>query len=507
MTTNFIDRVVGYISPQAGLKREQARLAQEQIRDYNAASRGRRRGNLLNRSTSAAREVSRAADRLAGVSQELVRNNPLAQRIKMIMASNVAGDGIRVDITGSNQRVNTDFTNYFEGWANTTACDFDGHYNLFGLQWLAIATVVESGGVLVRFHINNALRYPLSIQLIEQTYLDTTMDTQNDGDGGQIIDGIQYDKAGQITHYHILIDNNGTNTDGTPTRRSYRRGDEMVHIFRKERPGQHLGVSWLAQVATHLDRYDTLQDAKVTQQQIAACLAVIVTEANTALGSKTDTPMIDRVEPGMIEYVGAGSTVTTVTPPRADDSASFITELKNDIAVGAGLNYQQLTGDYSKFNFASGRMGKIEFNLMLDMAQKFMLLPALNTIMDKLFSIYQLQAGTNAKINAEWVFPPRAAVDPSEEVETVKNKVRSALMTPQTAAKMFGTKLETVVTGWEDALKLMGDLSFDIRPDQFSAAGNQLNADDAASSNAGGNDKPNTTTDEDDNNNNNNIDN
>lgn len=500
MTTNFIDRVIGYINPEAGLKREQARMAQEQVREYNAASRGRRRGNLRNRNTSAAREVSRAADRLAGISQELVRNNPLAQRIKMIMASNVAGDGIRVDITGSNQRVNSDFNNYFDGWANSTVCDFDGHYNLFGLQWLMIATIVESGGVLVRFHINNALRYPLSLQLIEQTYLDTTMDTHNDGAGGQIIDGIQYNKDGQITHYHICIDNNGTNTDGTPTRRSYKRGDEMVHIYRKERPGQHLGVSWLAQIANHLDRYDTLQDAKVTQQQIAACLSVLVTEGTSKIGVGNDSPLIDRIEPGMIEYVPEGTTVNTITPPRADDSASFITELKNDIAVGAGLNYQQLTGDYSRFNFASGRMGKIEFNLMLDMAQKFMLLPSLNAIMDKLFSIYQLQSGTNAKINAEWVFPPRSAVDPSEEVETVKNKVRSALMTPQTAAKMFGTKLENVITGWNDALTIMGDLSFDIRPDKFSSAGNQLNTDDAASSNA---DVNQNTEDEDENNNNN----
>ena len=317
--TNFLDRVVGYFNPEAGLKREQARLAQSQIREYNAASRGRRRGNLRNRNSSAASEVSKAADRLAGISQELVRNNPLAQRIKMIMASNVAGDGIRVDINGSNQRVNADFNNYFEGWANSTACDFDGHYNLFGLQWLMVATVVESGGVLVRFHVNNAQRFPLSLQLIEQTYLDTTMDTQNLDGGGQILDGIEYNSSGQITRYHIRIDRNGTNTSGIPERRSYIRGREMLHIFRKERPGQHLGVSWLAQIANHLDRYDTLQDAKVTQQQIAACLSVLVTEGTNKLGSSTPAPLVDRIEPGMIEYVPEGTTVTTVTPPRADD--------------------------------------------------------------------------------------------------------------------------------------------------------------------------------------------
>ena len=163
-------------------------------------------------------------------------------------------------------------------------------------------------------------------------------------------------------------------------------------MFRRERPGQHLGISWLAQIATHLDRYDTLQDAKVMQQQIAACLAVLIED--TPMGNKTDNPVIDKIEPGMIEYVPSGSNAKVITPPRADDSQAFIVELKGDMAVGAGLNYQQLTGDYSKFNFASGRMGLIEFNRYLDGIQQFMLVTQLNKIMAKLFGLSQVDRGT-----------------------------------------------------------------------------------------------------------------
>ena len=483
MSSNFLDNVVGYFNPAAGLKRMQHRAAMDSVRNYNAATNGRRKGNLLNRNTNASDEVGRYAKQLSGVSQELVRNNPLAQRVKMIFASNIVGAGVNVDITSKNTRVAKEFAAYFEVWATSTNCDFDGHNTLSGLIWLLCATIVESGGCFIRFHVNAAMRFPLQLQLIEQTYLDPTKD--NNSETELTINGIKYNENGQIDGYWIDIDPTGTNQRGINNSKFYKK-DEITHVFRRERPGQHLGVSWLAQIATHLDRYETLQDAKVMQQQIAACLAVLIEEAPNAMGvgNKSESDMIDKIEPGMMEYVPAGSKVTTVTPPKADDSTGFIVELKNDMSVGAGLNYQQLTGDYSKFNFASGRMGMIEFNRSLDCIQNFMVVPQLNKIVDKLFSIYQIQKGTNTEINAEWVFPPRAAVNPKEEVDTVVTKVRSGFTTPQVAAKMFGTKLETVIDGWTEAYRLMGNIPFDTRPDKFSAAGNQLDDNDAASSNS-----------------------
>ncbi|AWY02802.1 portal protein [Alteromonas phage JH01] len=490
---NFIDSIIGFINPAAGLERMQKRMAMDAVREYNAATSGRRKGNLRNRNTNASSEVGRFANKLSGISQELVRNNPLAQRIKMIYASNIVGQGITADITSNNTRVGEDFTSYFEEWANSTDCDFDGHNTLSGLLWLLAASVVESGGCFIRFHIDTSKKFPLQLQLIEQTYLDPTMDKRTDEE--LIINGVKYTSDGKIDGYWIDIDPSGTNQTGVSNRKYYRKDVDILHVFRRERPGQHLGVSWLAQIATHLDRYDTLQDAKVMQQQIAACLAVLIEDAPTAMGNKTENPLIDKIEPGMIEYVPAGSNAKVITPPRADDSQAFIVELKGDMAVGSGLNYQQLTGDYSKFNFASGRMGLIEFNRYLDGIQQFMLVPQLNKIMAKVFTLYQISKGTNTTIKTEWVFPPRATVNPKEEVETEVMKVRSALSTPQVAAKKFGTKLEKVVDSWNDAYRLMGNLPFDIRPDKFSAAGNQLDQNDAASSNSSSNDSDDSSTD------------
>ena len=61
----------------------------------------------------------------------------------------------------------------------------------------------------MRFHINAALRVPLQLQLIEQTYLDPTQDKNTDDK--LVINGVQYDKSGQIEGYWIDIDPSGTN--------------------------------------------------------------------------------------------------------------------------------------------------------------------------------------------------------------------------------------------------------------------------------------------------------
>lgn len=485
---NIIDSIVGIFNPEQGLRRLAARVQFNELkRTYNAASKSRRNTSLSKHSkpVNAAQEVGKFHERLAGVSQHLVRNNPLAQRVKLILASNIMGAGIQANITGSNKQVVKEFTNFLENWMNSTECDFDNQYNFSGIMWLACAGMIESGGTLLRYHTQKDSEYPLQLQLIEQIYLDPTKD-RVDADGeNPIINGIEF-KDGKRHKFHIDIDKTGTNTAILNTQHSYEIDKEMIHLYRKERPSQHLGVSFLAPIATHLDRYDNLQDAKVMQQKIAACLAVLVEDSTQQMGEvNKEFELTETIEPATIEYIPPGSKAHVITPPRADDSSSFIAELKNDMAVGVGLNNQQLTGDYSKFNFASGRMGLIEFNRYLDGLQNFVILPILNKIGKKLFEMWLLtrKTETTSNIKIEWIFPPRSAVNEKEEVETVVMKARNNLITPQTATKQFGFKFENNTKAWEDAYKIMGDIPFDIRPDKFSAAGNQLDEDDAASSN------------------------
>lgn len=489
---NFLDKIILTIAPEAGLRRMRNRLAAEFVtRKYDAAVQGgRRNGGWWRAKTTAAEEVSKAAAELAATAQELCRNSPLAHRIKMIWASNMIGSGIRGQVATKNSNVRKKANQALSDWSWSRFADFEGHYSFYGLQWLWAATIVECGGVLIRKHVDadggraNGVA-PLRLQTFEQTMLDATVTTPR-VDGHTVLSGIEFDKSGRPYGYWVKNLDRLTGQVSNDKSIFLLKDVECIHLFRKERAGQHLGVSWLAQSATTINKYDTLVDAKLMQDQIAACLGVIITGTNTAIGVNKDNNQLDEIEPGMVHYADAGSTVTTIVPPSSQGSTQFMETVRADIAIGAGLAHTQVTGDYSKLNFASGRMSKIEFFQTLDYCQKHMLEPALDTVFTWFKQVYTLSENINPRniLTCSWTYPPRGVVQPKEELDTLITKVRSGFVAPSAAVKSMGDgDLETVIEQWKVDKEIIGDLAFDIDPSLFSKAGNQLNVDDAASSN------------------------
>lgn len=491
---NLLDKLIGVFSPQAGLNRVRSRTALNLMtRKYEAAQNaGRRNSGWYRPRTTAAEEVSAAANRLADAAQELCRNSPLAHRIKMIWASNIIGIGIQAQITCTNNTKRRKITAAWEQWANSTFSDFDGHYSFYGLQWLWAATIVESGGVLIRLHVdldeakelNNGM-IPLRLQTIEQTMLDANVTTPKVA-GNKVRSGIEFTSTGGVYGYWIKNINPETGREDAGKSVFLRKDLECIHLYRKERANQHLGVSWLTQSATTLQKYDTLIDAKLMQDQIAACLGLVVEGASKSIGLGDKHSQIEEIEPGMVHYVDEGSKIHTIIPPSSQGSQQFMDTIRADIAIGAGLAQTQLTGDYSKLNFASGRMGKIEFFQTLEYCQTQMMATGLNMVHNWFKRLYLLKSGNNMKddFSVSWTYPPRAVVQPKEELDVLVSKVRNGWESPSGAAKAFGKDLETVISQWNADKATFGDLPFDIDPSKYSRAGNQLNDDDAASSNS-----------------------
>lgn len=488
---NLLDRAIASIAPGWALSRAKTRYSLAAVsRAYDAAGGGRGSGNWWRPMTTAAQEVGRADAKIAAAAQDLCRNSPLAHRAKMIWASNIVGSGIRAEINTKGKNTQIKANEAWDDWAESTFCDFDGQYNLYGLQWLWAATIVECGGVIIRKHVDtdgaNAMAtgtIPLRLQTFEQTMLDKSVTTPNLS-GNKVHLGIEYKPDG--TKYGYWIKNVDPETGDYVTENAIflQKDVDAVHIFRKERPGQPLGVSWLAQSASTMEKYELLMDAKLMQEQVAACTGVFVMGAEKALGNKTDNEYVDELEPAAVNYLPEDAKVQTVTPPHSEGSQAFIDTIRADMAIGAGLASTQITGDYSKLNFASGRMSKIEFFMTLDFCQMQMMGPGLNVIFGWFKALYSLTSRSSIKgMGVSWTYPPRGYVQPKEELDTLVKKIRCGFDSPSAGAKAFGKNLTKVVAQWKIDKASFGDLPFDIDPSKFSEAGNQLNTDDAASSN------------------------
>lgn len=485
---NVLDKIIFAFSPEAGLNRMRHRLAGEVVsRKYEAAVQGgRRNGGWWRPKTTAAQEVATAANQLSSTAQELCRNSPLAHRIKMVWASNMVGTGIRPQVINGSVTARKKMSEAISKWQHSTFCDFDNQYNFYGLQWLWAAIIVESGGVLIRKHVDNSNPLiPLRLQTLEQSMLDSTVNTPNTA-GNIVFSGIEFTKAGQRVGYWVKNIDFTTGQINGDQSIFLKHGEECIHLYRKERAYQHLGVSWLTQSATTIKKYDTLVDAKLMQDQIAACLGLIISGGSKSVGVGDKNEPIEEVEPGMVHYTDSDAKVTTIIPPSSQGSQAFMETVRADIAIGAGLAHTQVTGDYSKLNFASGRMSKIEFFQTLDYCQKQMLEPGLNIVFEWFKKLHSIKTNISIKNDFDviWVYPPRAVVQPKEELDVLLRKVRNGLESPSAACMSFGNDLTDVVGQWKLDKDTFGELPFDIDPSLFSAAGNQLNTDDAASENA-----------------------
>ena len=94
MKATWLDKAIGWVDPQIGLRRIRTRAAMEVALSYDAAKTGRRTDGWTTGSSSANSEVSGARVTARERSRDLIRNNPIAKNAKFQFCSKVTGTGI-----------------------------------------------------------------------------------------------------------------------------------------------------------------------------------------------------------------------------------------------------------------------------------------------------------------------------------------------------------------------------------------------------------------------------
>ncbi|MFW5881292.1 MAG: phage portal protein, partial [Roseicyclus sp.] len=150
---------------------------------------------------------------------------------------------------------------------------------------------------------------------------------------------------------------------------------DMIHVLDRAFPGQVRGLSWLAPVALKLRDRDEASDALLMQLKVAAALTGFVTDPDGTgggfPGQRSGEKLDLTLAPGALRVLpsGAGIEFTPVTPALAQ-AVDFLRSMDREIAAGAGLTYEQLTGDLSEANYSSARVGLLEFRRRAEMLQR-----------------------------------------------------------------------------------------------------------------------------------------
>ena len=464
---NFLDGIISYIAPIWGLKRQKARSSIELARKYEAASTSDRTKGWITSSSSADYEIVPALLRLIFRSRDLIRNNPYALKGRRAIVSHVIGSGI----TGEPEE--PALKEHWKEWAESMSCDFDDHNDFYGLQTIATTTIVESGSCLVRRiwrepDENNPI--PLQIQLLEPDHIDFQL-TKNLPDGGYIKQGIEFDKDGKKIAYWIFKEHPGEK--GIILNKSWKSirvpKEDIKHIFFKERPGQNHGVPWLSVIAILLRDFAEFEDAQLVRQKIAACYAAFVRDLEMPENIGGERKLIEKISPGRIEILPPGKDIVFANPPGVDGNGEFIKSLKQAIASGLGITYENLTSDLSNVNFSSARIGQQQENRMVEQWRWQMIIPEFCDTVWAWFYIACEVAGIigykKKPGRIEWTPPKREFIDPIKEVDAMKNAVRAGFKTQSEAIRECGYDPERFFEEYANDLKRLDELGIKLDTD------------------------------------------
>ncbi|WP_200952427.1 phage portal protein [Mesorhizobium sp. Root552] len=472
----MLSRIGGYLTPQRQMRKNalnEARMA------YDAATRSRRSQGWRVVSTDANAELLGASSRLRDVARDMVRNVPLAARAKKVIAHNVVGSGIIPTISAGDERVKDRLEGLLKDHFDTTACDAYGRHDLYGLQNLAMGTIVESGEVLVRYRPRrkeDGLPLAFQLQVMEPDYLDSSVSGPQPN-GNFAVQGIEFNGYGKIVAYHLFREHPGSMATFSLPVSDPVSAERVSHIFYTDRPGQARGVTWFAPVILRMRDKADFSDAHLIRQKVAACYAVFVrsTEGNDGIDSTKANPYpVESLEPGMIERLNDGEDVTFGSPPQVGDYGDYIKAHDREIAAALGISYEALTGDLSNVNFSSGRMGWLEMQRNIDAWRNFMLIPQMLNPIGQAFLNIASAAGTVGDATVQWTAPRREMINPSEEVKASRDAIRTGLSSRSNEQRKLGfdpVDLDTEIAADNqraDALSLI----FDSDPRKVTSVGN-----------------------------------
>lgn len=456
---NLLEEAIAFFSPRSGVERARNRMTLDRVRGYEAGGKGRRTKGWKTQSRDANAEILHNLSDIRNRSRDLRRNNAFALAAIESIIDNSVGYGIKPKFETTKKSLKKRYSMLWKEHCESTAIDWDGKHNIYGLQALWFGSMAESGEVLIRRrHLGSKSGKPLAFQLqtLESDYLDSSRDQDGTLNGGKlIIGGVQFGaSSGQAEGYWLFDQHPGAAVGMKSFQSKFIPAADILHVFRVDRPGQVRGVPWSSAVVMRLRNLDEAQDSFLTSAKIASCFSVFVTGPETDAADKSKLELADRVSPGGIHLVPTDSDISFGTPGAFPAQKDFSWIELHAIAAGFQVPYE-VFGDLTGVNFSSGRMGWQNYQRRIERWQWQTFIPgALDGVAAWFNEAAELSGKISEIIKPGWVPPRRLMVNPKEEIAAMKEAIRNGFET-------WGDTLLTLGYDPEDqaeSIKIFNDL-------------------------------------------------
>jgi lambda family phage portal protein len=180
--------------------------------------------------------------------------------------------------------------------------------------------------------------------------------------------GIQYDEWDRVLGYWVWTQQPNTFWMRVAQKRVFIPADQIIHIYRKDRPSQSRGMSWLAPVMRDLEDVWRYSQAELHAAINGAVNVGILERTPGAPGLTGDVPskkdngpiIIDNSENLTVIESPAGSTFKKYDNGHPNSQyPAYIKATLRGVAAGLNLSYNDLANDYEGVNYSSLRQSAL----------------------------------------------------------------------------------------------------------------------------------------------------
>lgn len=420
---------------------------------------------------------------LVSRSRDLTRNHGVAGGGIQTLIDNVVGTGLRLSAKpdyialGRSKAWADDWSKQVESlwrsWAESTACDAQRGLNFAGLTALVFRSCLENGEALALplWLPSRYEPFATRLQLIEPDRLHNPAQSLGSEHlrGGIELDALGAPKAYWVAKQHPgdgLFMGASLDYQRIPARTSFGR-ERVLHVFHKERVGQHRGKPVLTAILPMFKMLDHYERSELQAAVVNAMIAAFIESPMDAeslhdlfggsseeyFSAKKDWTV--QLKGGSIIPMFPGDKVAPFTPSRPNSAyGDFVENVLRHIGTGLNLPYELLMKDFSKTNYASARAALMEAWrhfmtrrqwLGSQWASRVYVLWLEEVVNKGLIEAETFYKNKVAWARARWIGPGRGWIDPVKEAKASQLRMAQNLSTLEEECATQGLDWEEVL--------------------------------------------------------------
>jgi lambda family phage portal protein len=366
---------------------------------------------------------------------ECLENNSFAKGIVLTLANDTISTGPSLQVMLPDSSASRAIEQKWRKWCKDVKLASK-------LRTARIAKVIDGETVILK-GTNRKSKNPvkLDFRVIECDQLATPF--YADGLPNKV-DGIEFDDFGNPTLYHVLKGHPGDRWPMKAFAKTDVDPDDIIHLYRAERPGQMRGIPELTPALPLFAMLRRYTLAVITAAENAADFSAILKTQSNAFDSASDG--IDDIDPfdfvqidrGLMTSLPKGWEMVQFDPKQPTTTyKEFRDAILNEIARSVHMPSNKALADSSKYNYSSGRLDHQTYYESIAIERSQWEVECLDRIfewwLDEALMLDGFLPGFDAvdEMPKVWRWPPQRDVNPAEIADVNIALIDAGLKTRQ----------------------------------------------------------------------------